>query len=48
MARFRLRFNQCEYNIKLNDEERGGFKQVKLIEYFIVLSQKGALEDIKV
>ena len=48
MARFWLRFNQCEYNIKLNGEERGGFKQVKLIEHFILLSQKGALEDIKV
>ena len=47
MTRFRLRFNQCKSNIKLNGEGSRGFKQEKIIENFFLLSHNGALEDIK-
>ena len=47
MARFRLRFNQYKFNIKLNWEGSRGFKQGKLIEHFFLLSHNGTHEDIK-
>ena len=47
MARFRLRFNQYKFNIKLNQEGSRGFKQEKLIEHFFLLSHNGRHEDIK-
>ena len=48
MARFRLRFNQYNFNIKLNEEGRRGFKQEKLTENFFLLSDTGTHKDIKV
>ena len=48
MARFRLRFNQYQSNIKLNREERRGFKQEILVEHFFLLSHNGTHKDIKV
>ena len=48
MTRYRLRFNQCKSNIKLNGEGSRGSKQEKLIENFFLLSHNGIREDIKV
>ena len=48
MARFRLRFNQYNFDIKLNEEGRRGFKQEKLIENFFLLSHTGTHKGIKV
>ena len=48
VARFRLRFNQCKSNIKLNGGRRRRFKQEKLIEYFFLFSHNGTHEDINV
>ena len=48
MARFRLRFNQYKFNIKLNVEGMRGFKQEKLIEDFFLCCHNGTHEDIKV
>ena len=38
MARFGLRFNQYKSSIKLNGEERRGFKQEKSVEHFFLCS----------
>ena len=48
MTRFRLRFNQYKFNIKLNVEGIHGFKQEKLNEHFFLCSHNGTHEDIKV
>ena len=48
MARFRLRFNQYNSNIKLKGEGSRGFKQEKLIENFLLSSHNGTCEDIQV
>ena len=48
MARFRLRFNQYQSNIKLNEEGGQGFLQEKLIEHFSLCSHNGTHEDIKI
>ena len=48
MTRFRLRFNQCKSNIKLNGERSRGFKQEKSTENFFLLSHNGTRQDIKV
>ena len=48
MTRFRLRFNQCKSNIKLNGTGSRGFKQEKLIENFFLLSHNGTRQDIKI
>ena len=48
MTRFRLRFNQCKPNIKLNWEGSRGSKQEMLIENFFLLGHNGTREDIKV
>ena len=48
MSRFRLRFNQCKSNIKLNGERSRGFKQEKSTENFFLLSHNGTRQDIKV
>ena len=47
MARFRLRFNQYKFSIKLNREGSRGFKQEKLIEHFFLPSHNGTDEDTK-
>ena len=48
MAKFRLRFNQCKSDIKLNVKGRRVFKQEKLIEHFFLCSHNRTHEDIKV
>ena len=48
MTRYRLRFNQCKSNIKLNGEGSRGFKQENLTENFFLLSRNGTREDTKV
>ena len=47
MTRFRLRFKEYKFNIKLNGEGDHGFKQEILIENFLLLSY-GTRKDIKV
>ena len=47
MTRFRLRFKEYKFNIKLNGEGDHGFKQEILIENFLLLSY-GTCKDIKV
>ena len=48
MARFRLRFNQCKYNIKLKVKGRRELKQEKLIDCFFLCSHNRTHEYIKV
>ena len=48
MARFRLRFNQCKYNIKLKVKGRRELKQEKLIDCFFLCSHNRTHEDINV